>query len=93
MTYEMIDHSNKQIKKQRRPARLHLHLHRPAPLESIAAADDESEVVCSQLRVRSGCVSVGVAGGGEDRAALDAGLQALLFERQALQFGEVVTVC
>jgi len=33
-------------------------------------------------------VGVGEAGGGEDGAALDAGLEALLFEGEALEVGE-----
>lgn len=92
MTHQMIHHRNEQIKEQRRAALLHLHLHRAAALERVAAADDEREVVRAELRVRSGCVGVGVAGGGEDGAALDAGLEALLFEREALEFGEAVAV-
>ena len=76
----MINHSNEKIEKQRRPSMLHLHLHRPASLEGVARADDESEVVRSQLGIGGGRVGVGEAGGRQDRAALDAGLEALLLQ-------------
>lgn len=71
---EVIAHGDKQIEEQRRPAVKHFHLHGAAALESAPAADDEGEVVSSQLGVVVGRVSVGVSGGGEDGAALDAGL-------------------
>lgn len=70
----MINQRNKKIKKQRCPSLLHLHLHRAATFERIATADDEREVVGTQLGVAGGRVGVGEAGGGEDGAALHAGL-------------------
>ena len=47
-TYNMITHSNKQIE-EHFASLLHLSLHRAAPLEGAAAADDESEVVGTEL--------------------------------------------
>lgn len=88
----MINQRNKQIKKQRRPTLLHLHLHRTTAFERTATTNDEREVVRPQLGVASGRVGVGEAGGGEDGAALHAGLQALLFQREALEVGEVVAL-
>ena len=44
----------------------------------------------SQLGVRVGCLGVSVTGGGEDSADLDAGLEALLAEREAAELGKVV---
>jgi hypothetical protein len=71
---------------------LHLHLHRAAALEGVAGADDEGEVVGSQLGVGGWGVGVSEASGGEDGAALDAGLEALFLEGKALEVGEVVAV-
>ena len=92
VTHQMIDHRHEQIEEQRRPAPLHLHLHGAAALEGAAAADDEGEVVRAQLAVGGWRVGVGEARGRQDGAALHAGLEALFFERQALEVGEVVPV-
>lgn len=56
----------------------------------MSATDDKREVVRAQLRVAGRRVHVGEAGGGEDGAAGDAGLEALLLKGEALEFGEVV---
>ena len=93
MTYQMVHHRDEKVEEEWRATCLHLHLHRTTPLESVTAPDDECEIVCSQLGVRGRRVGVGVASRGEDCAALDSRLQALLFECQALEFGEVVAVC
>lgn len=69
----MVAKRNKEVKEQRGPAVPHLELHRAAALERSAAADDECEIVGSELRVGVGGVGVGVAGGCEDCAALDSG--------------------
>jgi hypothetical protein len=73
----MIAQRDEQVEEQLRAAGHHLHLHGAAALEGPAAADDEREVVGSQLGVCVGCVGVGVAGGGENCAALDAGFCSL----------------
>lgn len=52
---------------------LHLHLHGAAALERATAADYEGQVVGAEFGVGVRCVGVGVAGGGEDCAALDSG--------------------
>jgi hypothetical protein len=88
-TYHMITHSDKQIKEQF-PALLHLQLHGATPLERVPAPDDQSEVVGSQLGIRVGCLGVCVAGRCEDRAHLDAGLEALFAEGESGEFWEVV---
>lgn len=92
MTYKVVDHRHEQIEEERRAALLHLHLHGPASFESAAAADDEGEIVRAQLAVGGGRVGVCEACGGEDGAALYTGLKALLFERKALQLGEIVAM-
>lgn len=92
MTHKMINHRHEQIEEQRRLASLHLHLHRAAALERGAAADNESEIVGTQLAVGCGRVGVGEAGRGEDGATLHAGLETLLFEGEALEVGEGVVV-
>lgn len=69
----MVAKRDKEVKEQRRPTVPHLELHSAAALERAAAADYESKVVGSELGVGVGGVGVGIAGGGEDRAALDAG--------------------
>jgi len=91
--HQMVHHGDEQIEEQGRAAGFHLHLHRAAALEGVAAADDEGEVVGAQLGVAGGSVGVGETGGGEDGAALDAGLQTLLFEREALEFGKMESMC
>lgn len=91
-THNIIAHGNKEIKEQL-PALLHLHLHSTAPFEGRPAADDEGEVVRTQLRVSVWSVSVRVTRAGEDGAALNAGLQALLAESEALEPGEAVAFC
>lgn len=73
----MITHRNKQIKKQLSPL-LHLHLHSPTPLKRRPTPDNQRKIVRSKLRLGIGRVSVGVARAGEDRAALDARVEALL---------------
>ncbi len=92
VTYQMRHQSTKQVEEERTPTLGHLHLHRSTTLEGAATANDESEVVCSELGVAGGSIGVGVASGVEDGAALHAGLETLLFESEALEFGEVVVV-
>ena len=70
----MVAQGDKQVKEELGAAVEHLELHGAAALESAAAADDEGEVVRSQLRVGVGGVGVSVAGRGQDRARLDARL-------------------
>jgi len=70
----VVAQSDEQIKEQLRTAVEHLQLHGAAALESVAAADDEREIVRTQLRVRVGSVGVGISRGSEDGAALDARL-------------------
>lgn len=68
---DVVAESDKQVKEQLRASVVHLELHSSATLEGTARADDEGEIVGSQLRVCVGSVGVGVSGRGEDGAALD----------------------
>lgn len=70
----MIAQSNKEIEEELRAAVVHLQLHGAAPLEGAAAADDESEVVCSQLGIRVGRVGIRISRRCKNGAALDARL-------------------
>lgn len=85
----MITHRHKQIKKHL-PTPLHLHLHRPAVLERPPRPNNQRQVMRPQLRLRIWRVGVGVPRAGQDRAALDTGVEALFAEGKALQCGEVV---
>jgi hypothetical protein len=58
----VIAHGDEEIEEQS-PAFFHLHLHGAAPLESVPAPDDESEVMSSQLGVIIWRMGVGIAGG------------------------------
>lgn len=84
-THHMINHRDKKIKKQL-PAALHLHLHRAAALERVAAPDDHRQVMRAQPRLGVGGVGVCEARAGEDRAALDAAVEALLAESETLEW-------
>jgi hypothetical protein len=53
----MVTHSNEEIEKKL-AALVHLLCHSCAALESVAATDDEREIVSSKLRVTLGSVSV-----------------------------------
>lgn len=68
----MVAQSDKQIKEQLTPAVEHLKLHRATALECRARANDEGEIMCSELGVVVGGIGVGVAGRCEDGATLDA---------------------
>ena len=70
----MVAQRNEQVEEKLRATGMHLDLHRAATLECPSAADDEGEVVRTELGVRVGGVGVGVAGRGEDGRALYAGL-------------------
>lgn len=70
---DVVGEGDKQIEKELAASVEHFHLHGTAALECVAAADDEGEVVSSQLGVIVGRVGVGVSGRQEDRVALDAG--------------------
>lgn len=69
----MVAESDKEVKEELRAPVVHLELHGSAALKGAAGADDEGEVVGSQLGVRVGSVGVGVSRRGEDGAALDTG--------------------
>lgn len=68
----MVAEGDEEVEEELAAAVVHLELHGAAALEGAAAADDEGKVVGTQLGVRVGGVGVGVAGGCEDGAALNA---------------------
>lgn len=69
----MIAQGYKEVKKELGAAIKHLELHRAAPFERAAAADDEGEIVGSQLGVRVRSVGIRVSRRCEDSTALDTG--------------------
>ena len=88
----MIAEGNEQIEEELGASIEHLELHGTASLEGAAAPDDEGEVVRPQLGVGVGGIGIGVPGGRQYGAALDAGLQALLSQRDPLELLEPVLV-
>lgn len=82
---DMVAESDKEIKEQLRASVVHLELHGSAALEGTARADDEGEIVGSQLGVCVGSVGVGVSSRSEDGAALDTRLESLFAKCQLLQ--------
>ncbi len=59
----MVTHSDEEVKEQG-AALFHLELHGAAFLEVVAAANDESEILSSKLRVRVRGMTVCIAGAG-----------------------------
>lgn len=88
----MITHCNKQIKKQL-PTPLHLHLHRPTPLKCTPGPNNQRQVMRPQLGLCIWRVGVRVPRTGEDRVALDTGVETLFAEGEALEGWEVVFCC
>lgn len=84
---DMVAHSDEEIEKQF-PSFLHLHLHRPAALKRLATANDESQVMCAQPRVRVGRIVVCEARGPQDQVDGNSRLKTLFAERKTLQFLE-----
>jgi hypothetical protein len=80
----MITHSDKQIKKQL-PSLFHLHLHGAAALKRRPTANDEGQIMRTQLRLGVGCIRVGISRTSQDRAALDAGVEALFAQGEPLK--------
>lgn len=70
----MVAEGDEQVEEKLTTTVEHLKLHRAATLECGPTANDESEVMSTQLGVGIGCVGVGITGGGQDGAALDSGL-------------------
>lgn len=70
----MVTERDEQVEEELGAAIVHLELHRATTLERGAAADDEGEIVSTKLGVCVGSVGVGIAGGRENSAALDATL-------------------
>lgn len=82
---DVVAQGDKEIEKELSSAVEHLKLHGSTALKGAAAANDESEVMGPEFRVRIGSVGVGVAGGCQDGAALDTRLQTLLPQSHLLE--------
>lgn len=85
----MVHHGNEKVEEQL-TAIFHLVLHRTAALESVARADDQCEVVSTELGVVVRSVGVRVTSRSENCRALDTRLQTLLAKSQLLQLLESV---
>ena len=88
----MVTHSNEEVEEQL-AALFHLLCHRCAALERVAAADDESEVVSSQLRIVLGSVSIRPTSRGQQRGHGDILLQALLAEGETFKVIKAIELC
>lgn len=80
----MITHRHKKIKKHLPPT-LHLHLHSPTVLKRPPTPDNQRKIMRTQLRLGVWRVRIGISRTGEDRAALDARVEALFTEGEAFQ--------
>ena len=69
---------------------LHLHLHGPAPLKRVPAADDQSQVMGPQLRVALRRVGVRIPCARQNGTTLDARLEPLLAQREPLELVQAV---
>lgn len=85
----MVAHCHEQIKKQL-AAHLHLHLHGSTSLKSPASADDESQVMSAQSRLRVRRVVIRIPSRSQDHVGRNAHLKALLSESNALQAFQAV---
>lgn len=70
---DVVTESDKEVEEQLAASVEHLGLHGAAALEGVAAADDESEEVRTELGVIVGRVGVSVASRQENGVACDAG--------------------
>lgn len=70
---DVVGEGDEQIEEQLAASVEHFHLHGTAALEGVAAADDEGEVVSSQLGVIVRCVGICISGREQDGVALDTG--------------------
>lgn len=59
-TYNVIAHGDEEVKEELATL-FHLHLHGATPLEGVLAADDQGQVVGTELGVRVGSVGVCIA--------------------------------
>lgn len=99
---EAVAHGDEQVEPQARAVAVpgadararhaHLRLHGARPLEGVAAADDQSEIVGAQVSVTLRCVSVRKLRTGEDSGDGDAGLQTLFPECDSFELRELVAL-
>lgn len=85
----MVAHSNKQIKEPLMTL-LHFSLHSSALLEDLPCANNHSQIMSAQLRVRVRRVVVRVPGRPQDYGNWDPVLEALLAEGKALQVFQAI---
>jgi len=88
---DVVAHRHEQVEEELRVALLHLHLHRAAALEGLAAADDEGEVVGAEARVAGRRVRIREACTAQDSRHVDTSLQTLLPKSEALQIWQTET--
>lgn len=72
----MVAQSHEKIKEQGCPTVEHLKLHGATALESATRANDQGEIVCTQLGISVWSVGISIASGSQDGAALDTGFWA-----------------
>ena len=68
---DVVAQCHEEIKEELGSAIEHFKLHGAAALESAAGADDESQVVSSELGVIIRSVGIGISGRGQNSAALN----------------------
>lgn len=74
------------------PTFFHLHLHRPAPLERRPTPDDQSQVMCPQLRIIVRGIRIRISRARKNSTALYPRLQPLLPQRQPLQVVQAISI-
>lgn len=85
----MIAHGDEEVKEQGATL-FHFHLHGAALLEVVAAADDQSEILSTKLRVRVRGMSIGVTCRCENGGNLHALSQTLFTKGETLEFFQAI---
>jgi hypothetical protein len=88
----MVTHGDEKVE-EHLAAFLHLHLHSPAAFECAAAADDEGEVVSSQLLLVIRSSGVGPASRSQNHGDGNTGAKTLFAEGQTLEFLQAILLC
>ena len=83
----VVRHSNEQIK-EHASTTLHLNLHSATALERVAAADNQSEVMCTESRISLRSIVIGESCTAENSSNLDTRLQSLLTQGKLLKLFE-----
>lgn len=88
----MIAHSDEKVEEQFATS-FHFHLHGTASLEGRSAADDQGEIVCTELGVAVGRVGVSIACTRHDGATLNTRLKSLFPKSETLEFVKTIFLC